>query len=231
MLTKRDKEIIANLDKFRVMDRDSISEIHFKGLKNPKDSTNNVLLRLLRDGHIQRSTQYIPYLYFTNETNMKKNSQKIGHFLAILNSYKEMLQHGQFTQFLVEPKYGKKGECAEPDIFCLFKRNGKEGNTPFFIEVQNSYFNEKQINEKLDRYEELFNSGIVQGEAWQPESNKVFPTVIILSEQRYAIEKRYPFKIHQHPSFTQLLQSLKPKVENKQVYQNTTTTNIKLKSN
>jgi hypothetical protein len=222
MLTKRDKEIIDNLKKFRVMDRDSISEIHFKGLKKGKDAANNVLLRLLREGHIERSTAFIPYVYFSPETNMKKNSQKIGHFLAILKCYKEMLSHGQFTMFLVEPKYGKKG-LAEPDIFCIYR------NTPFFIEVQNSYFNEKQINEKLDRYEELYNSGIVQGEAWQPQDYKVFPTVIILSEQRYAIEKRYPFKIIQSPSFTHLLQSLKPKTDSKPVYQNTTNTNLKTK--
>jgi hypothetical protein len=202
MLNKRDRAIIDDLKKFRVMDRDSIAEIHFKGLKNPKDSTNHVLLRLIREGHIDRSTAFVPYIYFSPETNMKKNSQKVGHFLAILNTYKEMLQHGTFNMFLVEPKYGKKG-MAEPDIFCIYR------NTPFFIEVQNSYFNEKQINEKLDRYEELFNSGIIQQEAWQPQDKRVFPTVIILSEQRFAIEKKYPFRIMQAPSFIHLLQSLK----------------------
>jgi hypothetical protein len=202
MLNKRDRAIIDDLKKFRVMDRDSITEIHFKGLKNPLASTNNVLLRLIRDGHIDRSTAFVPYIYFSPETNMKKSSQKVGHFLAILNTYKEMLQHGTFNMFLVEPKYGKKG-MAEPDIFCIYR------NTPFFIEVQNSYFNEKQINEKLDRYEELYKSGIIQHEAWQPEGSKYFPAVIILSEQRFAIEKKFPFRIMQAPSFTHLLQSLK----------------------
>jgi hypothetical protein len=229
MLTKRDKEIIDNLKRFRVMDRDSISEIHFKGLKNPKDSTNNVLLRLIRDGHIQRSTAFVPYVYFTNETNMKKNSQKIGHFLAILNVYREMLNHGTFTQFIVEPKYGNKG-MAEPDVFCLFKRNGKEKNAPFFIEVQNSYFSEKQINEKLDRYQELYDSKIVHNEGWQPKGKQVFPVVLILSEQRYAIEKRYPFKVFQSPTFTSLHESLLADTESKPVYKNATQTNLKMKT-
>jgi hypothetical protein len=202
MLNKRDRLIIEDLKKFRVMDRDSISEIYFKDLKNPQASTNNVLLRLIRDGHIERSTAFVPYVYFSPETNMKKNSQKVGHFLAILKTYKEMLQHGTFNMFLVEPKYGKKG-MAEPDIFCIYR------NTPFFIEVQNSYFNEKQINEKLDRYEELYKSGIIQQEAWQPEGSKHFPTIIIISEQRFAIEKKYPFRVMQTPSFTHLLQTLK----------------------
>jgi hypothetical protein len=222
MLNKRDKAIIDDLKKFRVMDRDSIAEIHFKGLKNPKDSTNHVLLRLIREGHIERSTAFVPYVYFSPETNMKKNSQKIGHFLAILNTYKEMLHHGTFTMFLVEPKYGKKG-LAEPDIFCIYR------NTPFFIEVQNSYFNEKQINEKMDRYEELFDSGIIQQEAWQPEGTKFFPNILIISEQRFAIEKNYPFRIMQAPSFGHLLQSLKSKSESKQTIQNNSTTGLKMK--
>jgi hypothetical protein len=34
MLTTRDRAIIDNLNKFYVMDRDSIAELHFKGLKN-----------------------------------------------------------------------------------------------------------------------------------------------------------------------------------------------------
>jgi hypothetical protein len=223
-MNKRDKAIIEDLKKFRVMDRDSIAEIHFKDLKNPKDSTNHVLLRLIRDGHIQRSTAFVPYVYFSPETNMKKNSQKIGHFLAILDTYKEMLQHGTFTMFLVEPKYGKKG-MAEPDIFCIYR------DTPFFIEVQNSYFNEKQINEKLDRYDELFKSGLIMQESWQPERTKVFPTVLILSVQRYGIEKDYPFRIKQATSFGHLLHSIKSKTESKPLVQNNSTPGLKIRTN
>jgi hypothetical protein len=228
-VNKRDKAILDDLQRFRVMDRDSIAELHFKGLKNPADSCNHTLLRLIRENHIERSTAFVPYVYFSSEINIKKNSQKTGHFLAILNTYKEMLQHGSFTMFLVEPKYGPKG-MAEPDIFCIYR------DTPFFIEVQNSYFNEKQINDKLDRYEELYNSGVIDNEPWQLNSKKVFPNVLIISEQRYAIEKSYPFRIMQAPTFNDLLQSLKPKTEQKHLpqdktIQNHTPTNIKLKIN
>ncbi|WP_260507913.1 hypothetical protein [Cytobacillus firmus] len=86
MLTNRDKAIIKDLARFRVMDRDSIAELHFSNLKRPHLAANNVLLRLLRDGQIQRSTKYTPYLYFGPEVQIKKNSQKIGHFQAILNT-------------------------------------------------------------------------------------------------------------------------------------------------
>ena len=123
-LSKRDKAIIRDLNKFRVMDRDSIAEIHFSGLKNPITAANSVLLRLLRDGQIQRSTSFQPFEYFGVESQIKIQSQKIGHFLAIMNVYKEMRKLGRLEKFLVEPKFGKKG-VAEPDIFAMYR------NTPF----------------------------------------------------------------------------------------------------
>jgi hypothetical protein len=191
-LSSRDKAIIKDLNKFRVMDRDSIAEIHFAGLKNPKLAANNVLLRLLRDGQIQRSTAFVPYLYFGPETQIKKNSAKIGHFLAILEVYKEMRKLGRLETFLVEPKYGKKG-IAEPDIFAMYR------NTPFFIEVQRTLYSDKQISDKMMRYVDLFNSGVMA---------KPFPRILILSDQRYAIDGEYPFKVFQAESFTQFNQSL-----------------------
>lgn len=202
MLKNRDKAIINDLNKFRVMDRDSIAELYFQGLKNPKYAANNVLLRLLRDGHIQRSTAFVPYLYFGPDVEMKKNSAKIGHFLAILEVYKELKQLGALETFLVEPKYGKKGDCAEPDIFCRFRK------TNFFIEVQKTIYSEKQMNEKMDRYLDLYNSGLLE---------KPFPHVLILSDQRYAIDESYPFKVFQAQTFTQFMSTLKPEPEIKKI--------------
>ncbi|MFJ7855272.1 hypothetical protein ACIQX3_21275 [Peribacillus frigoritolerans] len=195
MLTNRDKQIIKALDKFRVMDRNSISELFFAGLKNPKYAANNVLLRLLREGEIQRSTAFIPYCYFGPNIQMKAQSQKIGHFLAILNVYKEMKKLGDLESFLIEPKYGRKKDgCCEPDIFAHFRR------TPFFIEVQRTVYSAKQMDEKIERYVQLYESGLI---------DKPFPHVFILSDQRYAIDENYPFKVFQAESFTEFLASLK----------------------
>jgi hypothetical protein len=197
-LTDRDKLIIKDLNKFRVMDRDSIADLHFSNLKNPKYAANNVLLRLLRDGKIQRSTSFVPYVYFGPDVEIKKNSQKIGHFLAIVDVYEELKQLGNLGTFLVEPKFGKKGECAEPDIFCQYRK------TNFFVEVQRTVYSEKQMNEKLDRYVDLYNTGNMA---------TPFPHVLILSDQRYAIDGDYPFKIFQAESFTQFVSRLKPEVK------------------
>lgn len=193
-LTNRDKAIIKDLNKFRVMDRDSIAQMYFSNLKNPNYAANSVLLRLFRDGMIQRSTAFIPYLYFGPETNIKKDSAKINHFLAILNVYKELKQLGNMGTFLVEPKFGKKGECAEPDIFCQYRK------TNFFVEVQRTVYSEKQMNEKLERYIDLYNTGNMA---------EPFPHVLILSDQRYAIDGDYPFKLFQSDSFTNFINSLK----------------------
>lgn len=197
MLTNRDKAIIKDLNKFRVMDRDSIAELHFSNLKKPQQAANNVLLRLMRDGQIQRSISFVPYVYFSAESLIKKNSQKINHFLAILQTYKEIRKHGAIETFLVEPKYGKKG-VAEPDAYLKFRSTG------FFIEVQKSIYSEKQMLEKMDRYVDLYESEIM---------GKPFPHVLILSEQRYPIDGEYPFKIFQAESFTQFINTLR-KIEN-----------------
>jgi hypothetical protein len=192
MLTKRDKAIIRDLNKFRVMDRDSIAEIHFAGLKNPINAANSVLLRLLRDGHIKRSTSFQPFVYFGGDTQIKKNSAKIGHWLAILNVYKEMRKLGRLETFLVEPKYGSKG-VAEPDIFAIYR------NTPFFIEVQNTVYSEKQMADKLKRYVDLYNADVMP---------KPFPHVLILSDHRYALDAGFPFKVFQAESFTRFYRSI-----------------------
>lgn len=204
MLTKRDKAIIDDLNRFRCLSRDDIADLHFQGLKNPRYAANNILLRLLREDQIQRSTAFVPYVYFGPDVNMKKNSAKIGHFLAIVKVYKEIKRLGEMDQFLVEPKYGNKG-LAEPDIFCIYRR------TPFFIEVQKSIYSEKQMKDKMDRYLDLYNSRLIENEVWQPVNFKVFPHILILSDQRYAIDSSYPFRIMQAPNFTQFLQALKPK--------------------
>lgn len=194
-LTNRDKQIIKALNKFRVMDRDSISQLFFAGLKNPQYAANNVLLRLLRDGEIQRSTAFSPYCYFGPDVHMKQQSQKIGHFLAILNVYKELLKLGDLESFLVEPKYGRKKDgCCEPDIYAYFRQ------TKFFVEVQKTVYSTAQMDEKLERYVKLYESGIIA---------KPFPHVLILSDQRYAIDGDYPFKVFQAESFTQFVWSLK----------------------
>lgn len=214
MTTKRDKAILNDLNRFRVMDRDSIVQLHFKGLKKPENSANNVLKRLHRDGHIERSTYFQPYVYFPSDTKIKKQSQKIPHFLKILQIYKDMHQFEKPQTFLVEPKYGSKG-TVEPDAFAIWKRQ------PFFIEAQCSVYSDEAMRKKLDRYEELFQSGSLINESWQP-SKPIFPHVLIISDTRYGVDNDYSFKILQSQSINQFMSSLKSQQTKKENISNNT---------
>lgn len=190
-LRKRDKAILKDLDLFRVMDRDSIAELHFSNIKRPILAANSVLLRLVRDGHIQRSTDFQPYVYMPIDSQMKKSSQKIHHYLALLETYKEIKRTVPTIQeFLIEPRYGGKGS-VEPDIFLKFR------NTGFFIEVQRTVYSEKLMDEKMDRYVSLFHANEFE----------VFPHVLIISNTHYKIDK-LPFRVFQANSFTSFLQSI-----------------------
>jgi hypothetical protein len=185
-MPKRDYDIISDLKRFRVMTRDDIIDIHFKGVKHPVTQANATLLRLYRQGQIERSTDHQPFLYFPADNHIKKNSAKIPHFLEIVGVYRQMLRYAKPWTFTVEPKYGKG--LAEPDVFAIFKAS------PLFIEVQRSNYTDKQINDKIARYEALFDSKIVHKESWQPTGRQpIFPAVLILTESRYAVSSnRFP---------------------------------------
>ncbi|MCD4839753.1 hypothetical protein LRS37_12925 [Neobacillus sedimentimangrovi] len=185
-MRKRDLEIIKHLEMFRVMSRDDIVDLHFKHLKNPIGNANTVLKRLVRDGQIEVSTMHSPYLYFPVGNHIKKNSTKIPHYLKLVQVYKDLCEIEPPTEFIIEPQY-KKG-LAEPDIYCVFK------GTPLFIEVQNSIYSSKQMEDKIKRYELLKQSELV----------KPFPTIIMITNTRYAIESDQ-IKVIQTPSIAHLI--------------------------
>lgn len=212
-LTNRDKAIIKDLNKFKVMDRDSIAELHFSNLKNPHYAANNVLLRLLREGEIQRTTSTVPYCYFGPDVKIKQNSAKLGHWLGILDVYKDMRSQGEVQSFLVEPKYGAKG-TVEVDAYAYVRK------TAFFIEVQKTVYTEKQMEDKIERYIHLYNSGSIA---------HPFPHLLIISDQRYALDGDYPFKIFQAESYKTFMSSLKSEHSQPQVKKEVNSDGIKIK--
>jgi hypothetical protein len=201
-LSERDKAIIRDINRFRVMDRDSIAEMHFADKKRPINSANNVLKRLVAEEHIRRSTAWgTPYLYLSAESGVKANSTKIPHYLEILQTYKEICAFGRPEIFVVEPKYAKG--LAEPDAFFIWRR------TPFFLECQRTFYSQKQVAAKFKRYKALYDSGLVFVEPWQPADRKVFPYILVLSESRWSVSGDYPFKVVQAQSFRQFVESLR----------------------
>lgn len=127
------------------------------------------------------------YVYFPIPS-IKKDSSKLGHFLSIVDFYKQLKRIEQPRVFEVEPKLGGKG-LPEPDAFCIWK------GAPWYIEIQRSVYTEKQMNEKLNRYENYYLSGEWEKAEWQP-AKKMFPYVWVIGAGKYEVGVR-SFKVIQ----------------------------------
>ncbi|MDR4924370.1 hypothetical protein CON74_27485 [Bacillus thuringiensis] len=198
-MRNRDKAILNNLKRFRCMSRDDIIDLHFQGLKNAVTCCNTVMKRLRRDGHVNANISQQPYIYFPQSSTLRKTSQKIPHFLGILDVYKQLIYYEKPKLFKVEPKYGK--EFMEPDAFTIWRRS------PFFIEVQKSVYSKKVMQDKINRYELYFHSQEWHNESWQPKESKFFPSILIITEKYYNISS-FSLRIFQASSISNFLNSL-----------------------
>ncbi|MGA6840651.1 hypothetical protein [Priestia megaterium] len=199
-LSQRDKDIIGFINQFRAVDRDSLVELFFKQLKSPINACNSVMVRLYRLGMIERTQQYSPTVYLPVDAKIKKNSQKILHFLSILDVYKQMCFHSMPKSVIVEDKpTGRKGGI-EPDLFCIFK------GSPFWIEIQRNHYSEQKMQGKIGLYEEFFFSDEWKTLQWQPEDRAaIFPSVILITPVRYAVSSEY-IRIIQVASIDELME-------------------------
>ncbi|HDR8142851.1 TPA: replication-relaxation family protein [Bacillus cereus] len=203
-MRNRDKAILNNLKRFRCMSRDDIIDLHFQGLKNAVTCCNTVMKRLRRDGHVNANISQQPYIYFPQSSTLRKTSQKIPHFLGILDVYKQLIYYEKPKLFKVEPKYGK--EFMEPDAFTIWRRS------PFFIEVQKSVYSKKVMQDKINRYELYFHSQEWHNESWQPKESKYFPSILIITEKYYNISS-FSLRIFQASSISNFLNSLVVKAQ------------------
>ena len=203
-MRNRDKAILNNLKRFRCMSRDDIIDLHFQGLKNAVTCCNTVMKRLRRDGHVDANISQQPYIYFPQSSTLCKTSQKIPHFLGIVDVYKQLIYYEKPKLFKVEPKYGK--EFMEPDAFTIWRRS------PFFIEVQKSVYSKKVMQDKINRYELYFHSQEWHKESWQPKESKYFPSILIITEKYYNISS-FSLRIFQASSISNFLNSLAVKAQ------------------
>jgi hypothetical protein len=202
-LSQRDKDIIGFINQFRAVDRDSLVELFFKQLKSPVNACNSVMVRLYRLGLIERTQQYSPTVYLPADANIKKSSQKILHFLSILDVYKQMCSYSIPKQIIVEDKpTGRKGGI-EPDLFCIFK------GSPFWIEVQRNQYSEQKMQAKINLYEEFFFSDEWKALQWQPEDRAaVFPSILLVTPVRYAVSSDH-IRLIQVASIHELMEKYK----------------------
>lgn len=197
-MNKRDKLIIDDITRFRALSRDQIMRLYFSDLKKPTSTCNLVLKRLSDRGYIKACKDFRPYVYMAVDSKIKENSQKVLHFLKIVDVFIELKDYDlNLYHLLVEPKIGDKG-TVEPDLFCIFK------NTPFFIEVQRSIYSEKVMTEKINRYESLYQSNEWKNFEWQKEGKEVFPVIILITDTHYKIDTH--LRILQVPDIHILMQ-------------------------
>ncbi|HDR7447960.1 MULTISPECIES: replication-relaxation family protein [Bacillus] len=202
-MRSRDKVILSDLKRFRCMSRDDIVDLHFQGLKNAVTCCNTVMKRLRRDGHVDANISQQPYIYFPQPSTLRKTSQKIPHFLGIVDVYKQLIHYEKPKLFKVEPKYGK--EFMEPDAFSIWRRS------PFFIEVQKSVYSKKIMQDKINRYELYFHSQEWHNESWQPKESKFFPSILIITDKQYDISSPN-LRIFQASSISNFMESLATKI-------------------
>ena len=202
-LSQRDKDIIAFINQFRAVDRDSLVELFFKQLKSPVNACNSVMVRLYRLGLLERTQQYSPTVYLPVDAKIKKNSQKILHFLSILDVYKQMCTYSIPKHVIVEDKPTRRKGGIEPDLFCIFK------GSPFWIEIQRNQYSEQKIQGKINLYEEFFFSDEWKALQWQPEKRSpIFPSVILITPVRYAVSSEH-IRIIQVASIHELMEKYK----------------------
>lgn len=199
-MRNRDKAILSDLQRFRCMTRDDIIDLHFSGLKNAVTCCNTVMKRLRRDGHVDANISQQPYIYFPQPSTVRKTSQKIHHFLGIVDLYKQLIDYEQPKIFNVEPKYGK--EFMEPDVFTIWRKS------PFFIEVQKSVYSKSVMKEKINRYEYYYASLEWKKESWQPKNSKFFPSILLIADKYYEIHSSN-IRIFQANSINEFINKIK----------------------
>lgn len=196
MLTSRDRKILDALSLFRCMTRDQITHLFFRNLKNPTTATNSVLKRLRRDNYVEANTQWHPYIYFPNPSTIKTNSQKISHYLSIVDFYIQLCEFEQPTVFQVEQRYGS--DFMQPDIFMVWR------STQFFVEIQKSRYTTEIMKAKLERYVRYF-----KFKGWCPSlpnhTGTNFPYIWIVSKSPYHVDINNGIHIIQTPNVESFL--------------------------
>jgi hypothetical protein len=184
------------------------------------------MVRLYRLGIVERTQQYSPTVYLPVDAKIKKNSQKILHFLSILNVYKQMCMYSVPKHVIVEDKpTGRKGGI-EPDLFCIFK------GSPFWIEIQRNQYSEQKMQAKINLYEDFFFSDEWKVLQWQPKDRStIFPSVILITPVRYAVNSDH-IRIIQVASIHELMEKYKSSSkQTKEVRSRTTSSSGGIKIN
>ncbi|MBE2931314.1 hypothetical protein HPJ92_01915 [Anoxybacillus flavithermus] len=205
-MKKRDKEIIEALEKFKCLTRDQIASMFFKHTKKPHTNANFILKRLRRDGYITARTDkaFQQYVYFPNPPEIKKNSQKVDHYLLIAQIYIDMMKYDTVKQYDIEPIV----DDFIPDAFARWK------GSRWFIEAQNSLYTSKQLEQKLQKYVEWYELGEWQYTQFVNDLKPIFPHVLIVGKVNKKLDtSEYPFRVAQVESIDAFMKMIQKQIQ------------------
>lgn len=202
-MNERQKAIVRTVGQFRALSRLHIERMFFYDTKNSKNNANATLNKLVSRGYLTANKNFQPYVYHVADSKLKRQGQKISQYLNIADTFLSMQSYGVIKYFDVEPRF-KNGEIeVRPDIYCRWKGN------LWAVECQNSLFDEKQIDEKVKRYEALFLSGGYEYLPYQQGNKKVMPIVFIIGEGvPYTLQSKH-IRIIQAKNIDEFMQQFK----------------------
>jgi hypothetical protein len=204
-MNERQKAIVKAVEQFRALSRVHIERMFFQGTKNSKNNANATLNKLVSRGYLTANKNFQPYVYHAADSKLKKQGQKISQYLDIANTFLSMQQYGAIKCFEIEPRFNMGEVQVRPDLYCHWKGN------LWAVECQNSRFTEKQMEEKVKRYEALFLSGSYTTLSFQQEDKKVMPLILIVGEGvPYRIYSQH-IRIIQAKSIDEFMEQFTPK--------------------
>ncbi|MGG3210934.1 replication-relaxation family protein [Geobacillus stearothermophilus] len=205
-MRERDKAIIETLEKFKCLTRDQIAQLFFRHTKKPHTNANFVLKRLRRDGYITARTDkaFQQYVYFPNPPSIKKNSQKVDHYLLIAQVYIDMMKYDTVKQYDIEPIV----DDFIPDAFARWK------GSRWFIEAQNSLYTSKQLEQKLQKYVEWYKSDEWRKSPFVNQNKPIFPHVLIVGKINKKLNaSEYPFRVAQVESIDAFMKMAQKQIQ------------------
>lgn len=60
---------------------------------------------------------------------------------------------------------------------------------------------------KMERYKKYYESMLWHQEPWQPQSKKLFPYVLIITDKQYVLNE-YPFRVFQAKNIAEFMESI-----------------------
>lgn len=178
-ITRKDREIFEFIDDFGFITIQQCAKIMFKGHKRAYEEARTKLKRLADNGIL--NSDIFPLgsckVFTLPAVEYQRNISE--HRMVLLNLYAEIYNHADNVQFFkIDQQWKMSPKKREVDghiVFTMKEGTDEEYAKTFFIEVDVTH------KTKQNKYEEIYNSQVVQ--EWYKDhfGEEVFPDILIVS--------------------------------------------------